>query len=115
MRESVALLPRQRRAPDLLVVAHPAAQRAAHLLGEGALLTDPHADQRALADDQLHMQVDEAPVSVPAQGMFELPLEVGSNHRLVASGRRGGLLLKGQVDITPTLDDEGRALAIDLA
>ncbi len=68
-----------------------------------------------LDEGSLQMLINEAPVATPADGLIELPLEVGVLHRLVATGRSNGKPLRGALELTPTLDDEGRALALELA
>ena len=61
-------------------------------------------------------------VAFPAGGLADIigrlvstKLEARLKHSVVASGRRKGQLLRGSLEITPTLDDEGRALSITLA
>lgn len=72
-------------------------------------------DANGLDEGSLQMLVDDAPVSIQPHGMIELPLEVGRLQTVVATGRLQGRAVTGQVEVTPTVDDEGRALAIELA
>jgi hypothetical protein len=72
-------------------------------------------DAETLEDGSLGLTVNDVVVPVPPDGLAELPLEVGVRHHLVASGRRGGRGVRGELEIIPTPEDEDRPLALGLA
>ncbi len=71
-------------------------------------------DAETLDNGSLQLVVNDASVAIPLDGLIELPLEVGYKHRLVATGRRNGQALRGELELMPTIDDEGKALALEL-
>jgi hypothetical protein len=68
----------------------------------------------AAAMQGLQLQVDGRNFPIAADGLVELPLDIGIAHRLSASGTRGGNAVSGQVNITPTIDDMDKAYEITL-
>ena len=72
-------------------------------------------DAETLDPHSLQLSLDEVPIPVPANGLLELPLEIGDAHRIVATGRRNGRSVQGQLAMTPSLEDEGRPFALVLA
>jgi hypothetical protein len=99
-----------------------AGQRAASAPGGGTTVAAPPAVNVRLAVDgietldsgSLVLTVHDTPVSVPADGFVELALEPGVPHRIVATGRRKGQLVRAELTTTPTLDDENAPLLISL-
>ena len=63
----------------------------------------------------LRLRLNEVPLIVPEDFMLEVPLEVGLAQRFVAEATRGGRPVAARLEITPTPEDEGRPLALELA
>ena len=63
----------------------------------------------------LRLRLNEVPLIVPEDFMLEVPLEIGLAQRFVAEATRGGRPVAAQLEITPTPEDEGRPLALELA
>jgi hypothetical protein len=72
-------------------------------------------DAETLDRGSLQLAVNEALVEIGSDGLIELPLEVGHAHHLTATGRRNGQSLRGEIAITPTINDEGKPHTINLA
>ena len=72
-----------------------------------------HADL-PLDAGSLALTVDAAVVTLSPDGFVEQPLEVGRAHALVATGRSNGEMLRAEMTFTPTLDDEGKPVTLDL-
>lgn len=71
-------------------------------------------EAETLEPGSLQLSVNDISVPIPATGLVELSLEVGIAHRLSASGRRQGQRLRGETTLTPTLDDQGKPLTLQL-
>jgi hypothetical protein len=99
-----------------------AAPRAASMPGAATgVATTPTVNVRLAVDGietldagSLVLTVHDTPVSVPPDGFVELSLEAGVSHRIVATGRRKGQLVRAELTTTPTLDDENTPLLISL-
>jgi hypothetical protein len=55
----------------------------------------------------LAARVDDASITVPPNGLVEIPLDVGREHRIAATARPPARR-RGELRITPTVDDEGK-------
>jgi hypothetical protein len=62
----------------------------------------------------LKMSVDDVDLPIAADGHMEVPLEVGRAHTIAASGMRDGKQVRGELTLTPSLDDEGKPLLLEL-
>jgi len=71
-------------------------------------------DSATLDNESLALKVNETIVPIKPEGLIELPLEVGHTHRIVATARRTGQAVRGELQINPNLDDDHKALALDL-
>jgi hypothetical protein len=71
-------------------------------------------DIDSLDAGSLEFSVDGTPTALSAEGLAELSLEIGREHRLEASARRNGQAVHGALALTPTVDDEGRPVEIKL-
>lgn len=63
----------------------------------------------------LRLLLNEVALPVPDDFLLEVPLEVGLVHRFVAAATRAGQAVGARLEITPTPEDEGRPLALELA
>ena len=72
-------------------------------------------DADTLDSSSLQLLLNEVPIPIPSNGLVELPLEIGDAHRIVATGRRNGRAVRGEVQLTPNAEDEGRPVELTLA
>jgi hypothetical protein len=63
----------------------------------------------------LTLTVDAAQVPLSAEGFIELPLEINKAHVLVATGRSNSEVLRAEMTITPSADDEGKPFSLNLS
>ncbi len=62
----------------------------------------------------LSLTVDEKAVTLTPEGAVELRLEIGRAYALVATGRSQGGALRAQRTFTPTAEDEGKTVTLEL-
>jgi hypothetical protein len=67
-----------------------------------------------LEPGSLALTIDDVAESVPPTGMLEVPLEIGREHRIAATARRGGVAVQAEQRFTPTLDSEGQPMLLTL-
>jgi hypothetical protein len=63
----------------------------------------------------LRLTVDGREATVLPSGMVELPLEVGRDHTIIASGMRNGVRVQNQLTVpSPGRDDDQKPLSLRL-
>jgi hypothetical protein len=62
----------------------------------------------------LGLFVDDVKIDVPADGFVELTLDPGQDHAVVATARRGGQVVRAELHEKVTIDDEDKALSLQL-
>jgi hypothetical protein len=62
----------------------------------------------------LHLNVNDVRVPIAEDGLVELPLEIGHGSCLLATARRNGLGIRGELVLTPTIDDDGKPISLSL-
>ena len=75
-----------------------------------AVRANPPADAGTVA-----LVADGSTVALSAEGFAEVTLEVGREHILAASGKRGSESLSASLKLVPSLDDEAKPLTLTLA
>jgi hypothetical protein len=102
--------------------APPAASAARAASGAAVAAAPPSVNVRlaidgieTLDEGSLVVTVHDVPVTVPASGFVEMTLEAGVAHRIVATARRRGQLVRAELTTTPTLNDEDAPLLLSLA
>jgi hypothetical protein len=60
------------------------------------------------------LTINDSATFVPADGQIELPLEAGHIHRIAATGFRAGKQVRASLELTPTIEDEGKPVTLQL-
>lgn len=71
-------------------------------------------EDEGMEPGSLLLTVDGSPVGLLADGCAELELLPGQTYRIAARGRRAGQEVKGALAFTPSADDEGKPVQLEL-